>query len=64
MTKSFGNSVKKQGKIPLQIKRENVPEESTDDDESPIESVSTCILNLIFLVSFDYYLRHSRREQV
>jgi hypothetical protein len=62
MTKSFGNSVKKQGKIPLQIKRENVPEESTDDDESPIESVS--ILNLIFLVSFDYYLRHSRREQV
>jgi hypothetical protein len=52
----------KQGKIPLQIKRENVPEESTDDDESPIESVS--ILNLIFLVSFDYYLRHSRREQV
>jgi hypothetical protein len=62
MTKSFGNSVKKQGKIPLQIKRENVPEESTDDDESPIESVS--ILNLIFLVSFDYYLRHLRREQV
>ena len=62
MTKSFGNSVKKQGKIPLQIKRENVPEESTDDDESPIESVS--ILNLIVLVSFDYYLRHSRREQV
>ena len=62
MTKSFGNSVKKQGKIPLQIKRENVPEESTDDDESPIESVS--ILNLIFLVSFDYYLRHSRREQI
>ena len=57
MTKSLGNSVKKQGKIPLQIKRENVPEESTDDDESPIESVS--ILNLIFLVSFDYYLRHS-----
>ena len=62
MTKSFGNSVKKQGKIPLQIKRDNVPEESTDDDESPIESVS--ILNLIFLVSFDYYLRHSRREQI
>jgi len=51
MTKSFGNSVKKEANIPLHIKRENVPEESTasSDNESPIKTVR--ILKLLILVS-------------